>query len=166
MGAGWPSGRWLNCHTQQQRDPKPHPIRSNICPVTASQPPLSPHPLQTPVTTSRPHIPHQTLPAAAITSAHHHAPSSHVTKPRASQVSSDGKRVAGEICGGVYSWHAVAFPPPLPRFSPIAKIPPHPLDLLPVPRVLFVSQACPLAIMMQLGNQFMPAPLFCVIVGN
>lgn len=41
-----------------------------------------------------------------------------------------------------------ALPPPLPHFSPIAKIPPHHLTLLPVPRVPFMSQVCQLAMMM------------------
>ncbi|MBK9053899.1 MAG: hypothetical protein IPL78_24210 [Chloroflexi bacterium] len=44
--------------------------------------------------------------------------------------------------------HAAASPPAFLRFTPIAKIPPHPLDPLPVPRVPFVSQVCQLAIMM------------------
>ncbi len=47
-----------------------------------SQPQPSSHPLPTPETASRPHTPYQTLPAAAITSTHHHARSSNVTKPQ------------------------------------------------------------------------------------
>ncbi len=43
---------------------------------------------------------------------------------------------------------AAAFPPPLLRFSPVLKIPPHHPTLLPVPRVPFMSPVCQLAMMM------------------
>ncbi len=121
---------------------KPYPIRSNIYPVRVTAPSFPP-PLTDPSNRGAAADP---TPDVARGHNHHHAHSSHVTKPQANQVSPGGKRVAGEICCGVRLWHAAAFPPPLPRFSPITKRPPHHLDPLPVPRVPFMSQVCQLAI--------------------
>ncbi len=67
----------------------------------ASQPPSLPPPLTDASNRVAAADPAPDVTAAANTSNHHHAHSSHVTKPQASQVSSGDKRVTGEICCGM-----------------------------------------------------------------